>query len=89
MAQRDVGRLGVERTGVRGRHRDDAEVPHVPEGGVQVVHRRAERVQVSAGGSERQEVCLPGNRSTCYLEVILFLYYSNKTAVSIKTTILD
>lgn len=47
VTQCDVGRFGVQRAGVCRRHGDDAEVPDVPEGGVQVVHCRPERVQVT------------------------------------------
>lgn len=45
--QGDVGTLGVQRGRVGGRHRDDAQVPDVPEGSVQVVHCSAERIQVT------------------------------------------
>lgn len=45
--QGDVQGLGVERARVRGRHRHDAQVSHIPESCVQVVHRCAEGVQVS------------------------------------------
>lgn len=47
VAQRDVRGLGVQGTCVCGRHRDDAQVPDVPEGGVQVVDRRPIRIQVT------------------------------------------
>lgn len=47
VAQRDVWGLGVKGTCVCGRHRDDAQVPDVPEGGVQVVDRRPVRIQVT------------------------------------------
>lgn len=52
VTQRDVGRLGIQGARVCGRHRDDAQVPDVSEGGVQVVYRRPERIQV-AKRSER------------------------------------
>lgn len=51
VTQRDVRGLGVERAGVCGRHRQDAQVSYVPEGGVQVVDGGAVRVQVT--GSSR------------------------------------
>lgn len=47
VAQRDVGGLGVEGTCVCGCHRDDAQVPDVPEGGVQVVDRCPVRIKVT------------------------------------------
>lgn len=47
VTQGDVGRLGVQGTGVSGRHRDDAQVTDISEGGVQVVHCRSEWIQVA------------------------------------------
>lgn len=47
VTQGDVGRLGVQRACVCGRHRDDAQVTDVPEGSVQVVHCRPEWIQVT------------------------------------------
>lgn len=47
VTQGDVGRLGVQRARISGRHRDDAQVPDVSEGSVQVVHCRPIRIQVA------------------------------------------
>lgn len=47
VAQCDVRGLGVQGTCVCGRHRDDAQVPDVPEGSIQVVDRRPVRIQVT------------------------------------------
>lgn len=47
VTQGDVGRLGVQRARICGRHRDDAQVPDVSEGSVQVVHCRPIRIQVA------------------------------------------
>lgn len=47
VAQRDVRGLGVEGTCVCGRHRDNAQVPDVPEGGIQVVDCRPVWIEVT------------------------------------------
>lgn len=49
VAQRDVGRFGVERASVGGRHRHYAQVPNIPEGSVQVVDGGTVWVEVAAG----------------------------------------
>lgn len=55
MAERHVGRFGVERAGVGRGHRNNAQVADVPEGSIQVVHRCAERVQVSESIEQGRE----------------------------------